>query len=203
MRQNGVNRYFGRVRRVALVLVVTWFGVCAALAAAIVITGAIDKAVRSDVIIVLGAALTRDGKPYLALTRRAEHAAALWKRGLAGTIICTGGVGPQLRVRRSEADGCREVLMRDGVPRAAIVLEETSQSTEEQAHNSRDIMAAHGWTSAILVSDSYHVFRARYLMTRVGIDASLSPVPVTATGPAFYVASLVREIMALHQQVFK
>ena len=64
-------------------------------------------------------------------------------------------------------------------------------------------MAAHGWKSAILVSDSYHVFRARYLVRSVGMDVSLSPVPVSATGPVFYVASLVREIMAMHQQVFR
>lgn len=198
-----MHRFFPRLCRIALVLVVGWFGICALLAAAIFITGTIDRPVRSDAIIVLGAALTRDGKPYLALTRRSEHAAALWKQGLAGTIICTGGIGPQTRVRRSEADGCREILMRDGVPRAAILLEETSQSTEEQAHNTRDIMAAHGWTRAILVSDSYHVFRARRLVRSVGIDVSLSPVPVTATGPVFYVASLVREIMALHQQAFR
>jgi len=203
MRQHTMHRLYRRVRRLVLVLLATWLGACALLAAAIFYTGTIDAAVRSDVIIVLGAALTRDGKPYLALTRRSEHAAVLWKKGFAGTIICTGGIGPQQRVPRSEADGCREILMRDGVPRTAIVLEDTSQSTDEQARNTRDIMAAHGWKSAILVSDSYHVFRARYLVRRVGIDVSLSPVPVTATGPVFYVASLVREIMALHQQVFK
>lgn len=203
MRPHTMDRLFRRVRRLVLVLLASWLGGCTLLAAAIFYTGTVDAAVRSDVIIVLGAALTKDGKPYLALTRRSEHAAALWKKGLAGTIICTGGIGPQQRVLRSEADGCREILMRDGVPLEAIVLEEASQSTEEQAHNTRDIMAAHGWKSAILVSDSYHVFRARYLVRRVGMDVSLSPVPANATGPVFYVASLVREIMAMHQQVFK
>ena len=94
--------------------------------------------------------------------------------------------------------------MRAGVPRAAIILEETSRSTEEQALNAHRMMAEHGWRSAILVSDSYHVFRARYLVRRVGIDVVLSPVPAARIeSPAFYVHSVLREVMALHWQVVK
>ena len=51
-------RMLRRLCRIALVLLFGWFGVCALLAAAIFTTGTIDRAVRSDVIIVLGAALT-------------------------------------------------------------------------------------------------------------------------------------------------
>jgi uncharacterized SAM-binding protein YcdF (DUF218 family) len=162
-----------------------------------------DQGEHSDVIVVLGASLARDGTPNPALSRRSWHAAGLWKAGRAGTILCTGGIGPQVRVSRSEADACREILVRHGVPPSAVILEETSQSTEEQVRNIRTVMAERGWTRATLVSDSYHVFRARYIVRRMGFDVALSPVPVSEIGPAFYVYSVVREIAALHRQVLR
>ena len=192
------------LRRIALALLATWLCACAVLAAVIHYTGTIDQPGRTDVIIVLGAALSRDGTPYKALIRRSEHAAALWKEGRAGMVMCTGGVGSHVRVPRSEADGCREILMRAGVPPTAVVLEETSRNTEEQTLRIHDIMAVHGWKHATLVSDSYHVFRARYIARGLGIDVLLSPVPAaTIQSPAFYVSSLVREVMAMHRQALK
>jgi len=164
--------------------------------------GMIDDAARI-VAPPLGASLTRDGKPNPALSRRAEHAAGLWKAGRAGTILCTGGVGRQVRVPRSEADACREILVREGVPPTAVVLEETSRSTEEQVLGIRTLMAKHGWTRATLVSDSYHVFRARFIVRRAGFDVALSPVPGSTIGPAFYGYSVIREVAALHRQVFR
>ncbi len=118
-------------------------------------------------------------------------------------VLCTGGIGQQVRTARSEADACREIVLRHGVPRAAVVLEETSRSTEEQARNIRTVMAAHGWTRATVVSDSYHVFRARYIVRRMGFDVALSPVPVSKIGPAFYLYSVVREVAALHRQFLR
>jgi uncharacterized SAM-binding protein YcdF (DUF218 family) len=191
-------------RRLVLALPLAWLLACGVLAAIILFTGMVDQAVRSDVIIVLGAAISDEGGPGKALTRRSEHAAELWRRGQAPMIICTGGVGAEARIRRSEADGCREVLMHHGVPRDRIVLEETSRSTEENARNARDIMVARGWTRAILVSDSYHVFRARLLFRRLGVDVVLSPVTVARIGsPLFYLFSVVREVGALHAQLFR
>lgn len=175
-----------------------WLGACLALAAIVVWTGTVDDAGPADVIIVLGAALSRDGTPYKALTRRSEHAAGVWKAGHAPWVICTGGVGPNLT--RSEADGCRELLMRSGVPREAIVLEERSRNTDENARYAKAIMDARGWRTAIVVSDSYHVFRARHIVSSTGIDVRLSPVPTAKVGsPLFYLMSVVREVGALHQ----
>ena len=185
--------------RVTVVLLGTWLFGCAALAVAIHHAGTKDEAAPADVIIVLGAALTRTGEPYKALTRRSEHAADLWKQRLAGTVICTGGVGEHVVTRRSEADGCREILLRAGVSRDAIVLEETSRNTEGNAVNSRDIMVHRGLARAILVSDRYHMFRAGRLFRRVGIDAVPSPAPGADVGPAFYVLSVGRELAALHR----
>ncbi|WP_157899044.1 YdcF family protein [Luteitalea pratensis] len=199
-----MKRFLLLLRRIALVALVMWLSACGLLLVIIHYTGTRDEAVRSDLIIVLGAALTDEGKPYKALSRRSEHAAELWKMGYAAMILCTGGIGRSVRIPRSEADGCREVVMREGVPRTAIVLEERSRSTEEQVRNTRDIMVKHGWRRAILVSDSYHVFRARRIFSSMGIHVALSPVPAAKIeSPLFYVFSMIREVLALHEQVLK
>lgn len=92
--------------------------------------------------------------------------------------------------------------MRHGVPRSAIVLEETSRTTAENARQARQLMQRHGWHSAIVVSDSYHVLRARYLFARAGVDAGASPVPAAEVGsPLFYVMSVGREVAALQWQM--
>jgi uncharacterized SAM-binding protein YcdF (DUF218 family) len=199
-----MKRFLAILRRIVLIALLIWLFACAILAAVIHHTGTIDEAVPADVIIVLGAGLTNEGEPNWALSRRSEHAAELWKNGYAPMIICTGGVGRNVIIPRSEADGCREVLMREGVPDSAIILEDTSRSTEENALNTQAIMAEHGWQRAILVSDSYHVFRARYIFNSVGMDVILSPVPLEKIeSPAFYAYSMVREVLALHWQVLK
>jgi uncharacterized SAM-binding protein YcdF (DUF218 family) len=199
-----MKRNFLWLRRIVLALCVSWLGACGVLATIIHHTGTVDQPGRTDVILVLGAALSRDGTPYKALTRRSEHAAQLWKQGRAAVIMCTGGIGTHVRVPRSEADGCREILIREGVAPAAIVLEDTSRNTEEQARRIHDIMVRHDWKRATLVSDSYHVFRARHVARRIGIDVVLSPVPAAQVdSPAFYVLSLVREVMAMHRQLVR
>ena len=197
-----MTRVLRLVFRVAVCGLAVWLCACVVLAAIVYRTGTIDEARDADVIIVLGAALKSDGRPNKALSRRSRHAAALWKAGHAASIICTGGVGPGLA--RSEADGCREVATGDGVPARAIILEEASHSTEENARNARSLMDAHGWQTAIVVSDSYHVARARRVFARVGVDVLLSPVPLQEIeSPLFYVFSVVREIVALQREFFR
>ena len=114
-------------------------------------------------IIVLGSGLNPDLTPGPALTRRAERAAELWKAGYAPAIICSGGYTTS--AIRSEAFGCGQVLRANGVPLDAIILEARSRSTEENALYSHEIMQDHGWTTALVVSDGYHLLRATWIFS--------------------------------------
>jgi uncharacterized SAM-binding protein YcdF (DUF218 family) len=166
--------------------------------------GQVDRAQAADVIIVLGAGLRRDNTPGPALTRRTLHGANLWKQGLAPVIICAGGK-PGNRTR-SEADACAELLRGQGIPDSAIILEERSRSTEENALYSRELMDARGWQTAILVSDPYHLFRANDIFSGAGIPVYTSPVTEMRLNPSEYMVYMLREIVALHwlavKQVF-
>jgi uncharacterized SAM-binding protein YcdF (DUF218 family) len=188
-----------RIFRFLLIFGLIWLGIVAALGVLVVVYGEIDNAQPSDAIIVLGSGLRRDNQPGPSLTRRSRHAASLYAQGMADTIICTGGFTAGRT--RSEASGCAEVLMANGVPESAILLEERSRSTEENALFSHEIMRANGLENAIIVSDGYHMLRAQWIFTQQGVDIVTSP---TVTPPVMTLfISTAREILALHWQVVK
>jgi uncharacterized SAM-binding protein YcdF (DUF218 family) len=187
------------VRRVGAGLIAAWAVIMIVLFAAIFIYGSIDFAQESDVIVVLGAGLQPNNRPGPALIRRTDQAAKLWEQGIADRIICSGGFG--LNRERSEADGCAELLRGHGIPAEAILLEEQSRSTEENAIYTGEVMTENGWQTAVLVSDGYHLLRATWIFSRQGISHSTSP----AEAPPFFnlLASTLREIIAFHWLVFK
>ncbi len=188
-----------RLLRALLILIGVWLIVCCALAISVVVYGQTNRAQPADVIIVLGSGLNRDLTPGRALTRRSEHAVDLWKAGYAPVIICSGGYTAGLS--RAEASGCAEVLRANGVPADAILIEDRSRSTEENALYSHEIMQDHGWTAALIVSDGYHLLRATWIFSLQDIQFSTSPA---ALPPPFdLVKAVAREVVALHWQAFK
>jgi len=169
---------------------------------AIHIVGATDRTEDADVIIVLGAGIRRDGRAGWALTRRATMSADLWKQGIASHVLCTGAQANGYP--RSEAAACREILLREGVDASAILMEENSRSTEENAIYSQRILEQNNFDSAVLVSDSYHMLRAEWIFRSQGITAYTSPVSASRINrPLFYPYSLAREFIALHWYVVK
>lgn len=183
------------------VLIIGWLLFALCLGGFIHLYALTDYAQPVDVIIVLGAGVQRNGRAGPSLTRRATHAAELWQAGVAPRILCTGGQTD--RAPRTEADACREVLLSRGVPENAIIVEENSRSTEENAINSHTIMRDNGWQTAVIVSESYHVFRASWIFSLEGLTVYSSPVPASQAPFSFYIYSLAREVVALHWQAFK
>ena len=188
-----------RIVRLLLAILTLWMVFCVALAGVVYAYSRVDGAQDADVIIVLGAGLRRNGEPGPALWRRGEQAAALFADGYAQHIICSGGF--TITQSRSEADACRQVLVSGGVPDDAILLEERSRSTEENAAYSREIMEANGWETALIVSDGYHLLRAQWIFAQQGISVYTSPAP----DPSLInlLISIGREVVALHWQMVK
>ncbi|RME26612.1 MAG: YdcF family protein [Deltaproteobacteria bacterium] len=127
----------------------------------------------ADAIIVAGCGVGPDGRATPALARRTRHAVELWRQGIAPRIVLTGGVG---RHPPSEARAAAEVATRLGVPPSALLLEERSTSTEENARFAAELLRAEGIAvqRVVVVTDSYHVVRARRVFARYlpGVDAA-------------------------------
>ena len=136
-----------------------------------------DYTAPADVIIVLGCP-SYEGNVYsttfsACVRVRAYHAADLYRRGLAAHIIPTGGLtGPA----PSEAAAMAAVMQADGVPSAAITLEDQAHDTVQNIQYSRALMHAHGWRTAILVTEPHHIGRA----TQIARDAGLLVYPSPA-----------------------
>lgn len=143
----------------------------------------------ADVIVILGSKVYPDGQPGPALTRRTQHAVALFREGLAQRLICSGGLGTYPPTEAEAACGLAEKL---AVPPAVILLEAQAHSTEENALYTASLMRAHGWQTAILVSDSYHLYRAALLFRRAGVVVYPSPAQITA-GPMNPIERYLRE----------
>ncbi|MBI3127823.1 MAG: YdcF family protein [Candidatus Tectomicrobia bacterium] len=127
-----------------------------------------------DAVLVLGAALRRDGSPSPALRRRALHGASLVREGHAPVLLLSGG---RRRPPRTEAEAMRALALAEGVPPGRIVLEDRSVSTLENAVFSHRILAREGWRRVLVVSDPYHLYRGVWLLRRLGLEAHGSPAP--------------------------
>ena len=136
-----------------------------------------DEAQAADAIVVLGAA-QYVGRPSPVLRARVDHAVSLWKRGLAPTLILTGGTG--VGDTTSEAAVARKYAMSKGVPDGAIVLEIKGRTTSESMRAVARIMEDREQESVILVSDPFHMLRLSILARRYGLDPYTSP---TRTSP--------------------
>lgn len=113
-----------------------------------------------DAIVVLGCRVVSEGVPSLALERRARHAARLYHAGLAPFVITTGGVGDS---PPSEAEVAARVLIEEGVPERAILREDTSTSTQENAAFAKERF---GGRRVLLVTDAFHTWRAARVFAR-------------------------------------
>jgi uncharacterized SAM-binding protein YcdF (DUF218 family) len=138
-----------------------------------------DRAHPADAIVVLGSRVYPGGVAGPALERRARHAAALYRQGLAASIVCSGGATAEVP---SEAEVACGLLAQWGVPASALILETQAHSTEENALYTAAIAHARGWSSLLIVSDGYHLLRATFLFQRTGLEIHASPAQVTA-GP--------------------
>lgn len=126
-------------------------------------------------IVVAGCGVLADGTASPALRRRTEMAVRLYREGRSDRIVLTGGVGTH---PPSEAQAAAVVCRSLGVPGEALVLEEVSTTTEE---NARFAAALVGPGRVLVVTDCYHVFRcartfAHYFGAADAVGAAPPPV---------------------------
>ncbi|MEE4888126.1 YdcF family protein [Pseudomonas alliivorans] len=162
-------------------------------AGAIVTEGLSDTAKTSDVAIVLGSQVLPDGVPSERLKARLDRAEALYRQGLVSHIIVSGGTGKE---GFSEAAVMADYLVEHGrIARYAILLDEQGNTTRDTAINSAGIMNSQGFTSAVVVTQYFHITRSQYALKQAGVTQ-------VSTAHARYfewrdLYSIAREVVAL------
>jgi len=133
-----------------------------------------DEARKADVIVVFGAA-EYVGKPSPVFKARLDHAADLYRKGLAPVIIATGGPGTDPKF--SEGAVGRDYLKSVGIPEDHLIAETQSPDTAESARRVSTIMRANRMNTCLAVSDGYHIFRIKSMLSREGVTVYGAPRP--------------------------
>lgn len=123
-----------------------------------------------------------------------EYAAELWRRGYAKWIIPSGAMGVKWDVwpgvadkadvyvgnYRSECEFFIDVLIKNGVPRNAIIPEDQARHTRDNAFLSRKLVGENGIKvkTALIVCKEFHARRCLmlYQMAFPDVDFKVCPV---------------------------
>ncbi len=121
-----------------------------------------DKAY--DCIIVLGCGVWGE-TPTPLLSDRLDAAVALYKSGIATKILMSGDHG---RTNYNEVSVMRKYAMDRGVPSEDIFMDHAGFSTYETMYRAADVF---GVNRAVIVTQKYHLYRALYDASLLGIEA--------------------------------
>lgn len=147
-------------------------------------------------VIVLGSGLIGSRVPAL-LARRLDKAiqvAAPRGSRPAPILIPSGGKGPDEDV--AEGRAMADYLIDHGIPEERIRVEDRAASTVQNLRFSRELMDDPD-APVVVVTTSYHVFRAALLTNRLGLVARVTGAPVAS----YYVPSaFLREFVAVMRE---
>src|SRR5262249_1765024 len=71
----------------------------------------------------------------------------------------------------------RDYLIAQGLPEQAVIAETQSSDTADSAQRVAAIMRANTMNTCLAVSDGYHIYRIKKMMTKQGITAYGAPRP--------------------------
>jgi uncharacterized SAM-binding protein YcdF (DUF218 family) len=146
-------------------------GVLASIPFRILLFSRSSSAANCDAALVLGAS-TRRGQPSPIFKARIDHGIELFKSGRVQWLIFTGG--PEPGAYFSDAWVAAQYAICRGVPSEKILLETKSQNTYQNLFYAREISAAKGIHSFLVVTDPFHMLRAMTMADDQGIQAQPS-----------------------------
>lgn len=89
---------------------------------------------------------------------RTAGAIDLYKNGWAELLVFSGAA--QDKTGPSNAEAMKRQALNAGVPSSAILIDETSETTKQNAANANDLFEENNISSVILVTSAYHQRRA-------------------------------------------
>ncbi|HEY3814995.1 MAG TPA: YdcF family protein [Caulobacteraceae bacterium] len=153
------------VRVALLAVIVAWAIGCAMIMA----VGLQDRVRPADVGVVLGSKVYPSGRPSPSLKARLDEALSVWHKGEVKNLLVSGGVGKE---GFDESLVMRDYLVARGVPAAAIVTDGHGDNTLLTARHTAALMRERHWTSAFVITQYFHVPRARLAMKKCGVPVA-------------------------------
>jgi vancomycin permeability regulator SanA len=128
-------------------------------------TFTVENVPTRRVAIVFGAGLWRNGTATPVLKDRVQTAANLYIAGKVEKLLMSGD---NRFVEYNEPAVMRDVALSLGVPETAIVVDFAGRRTYDTCYRAKAIF---GVTEAILVTQAFHLPRAIYECSRLGVDS--------------------------------
>ena len=151
-----------------------------------------------QVMVILGCRVMPGGTPSILLQDRLNTALNYWEDHRDITVVVSGGQGQN--EPKSEAQCMAEVLMDSGIPGDQILQEDRSSNTMENLVFTRDLLMEEGIdvreTDILVVSNGFHLTRARMLAERFGYG-SVSTLAAPTTHLPSRIQMYIREPLAL------
>lgn len=126
---------------------------------------------------------------------RVEHGVRLLARGLAPRLILSGGRWAPHRPECSPR--MRALAIALGAPQDALVLENRSTRTAENAREVAPILRAAGVRSILLVTSPVHMRRAKLCFEKLGVDVHCAPTPIQSHQGALHAKEVLHEYVGL------
>lgn len=128
------------------------------------------RAGSADAIVVLGGDGMRGADPGPVTAERTARGAALFNQGVAPLLLVTGG-GPQKDPDvRALGRGMARLAQQLGVPPEAILVEDRSLDTRQNATLSQPLLAARGVKRIVLVTSPTHLRRSAMVFSALGFE---------------------------------
>lgn len=125
-----------------------------------------DRPQKVDAIVVLGAPLRPDGQLSLAGRERVREGVKLWHQGVAPLLVFAGGAAHSAAEAPAMAARAREL----GVESEALIVEDQSTTTAENAKYAARLLRKRGVQSVWVVSQPFHLRRGRRLLRQQGFS---------------------------------
>ncbi|MGH9143540.1 MAG: ElyC/SanA/YdcF family protein [Vicinamibacterales bacterium] len=129
---------------------------------------------RADAIVVLAGGVGESGRAGGGAQERLKQAIDLYRAGYAKYLVLSSGFVYSFH----EAQVMRTLAIDQGVPDAAIALDERATNTYENVMYVDEILRDHHWQTILLVSSPYHMRRALMVWRKQAPDIDVVPTPV-------------------------
>lgn len=142
----------------------------------------VEEMETADAIVILGGGVMPAVSPRLypevnSAGNRVLHAARLYKAGKGQWIISSGWTGASSLKESSQRANPTCVLLEElGVPSDAVLAEERSLTTRQNARFTKELIEDHGFEKVLIVTSALHMRRA--LLEFQCVSTRLIPAPV-------------------------
>ncbi len=128
---------------------------------------AMPRAAHYDAALVLGCPAEADGAPSLCERCRVKSAVRLYRRGVVGKLLFSGGAAHSPHV---EAEVMGKLAVQRGVPEGAVLREGRALTTWQNVRFAKQMIDEAGVKSTLVVSTADHLPRARRILQFYGFS---------------------------------